>query len=401
MCFYIYLDDQDQEDVVVHEELETATEKPMEEKLLDLINENGCSPDKAIIILQAHQKSKEDIDSLSESPQQSTIDDIDEPVEVSSPLAIEASPSHACPLLQDSNTNEHSLSAELDPSLADELDNLIPIAHDTNQITSTGLPTRLNYDTTPSCTLDDTQTPDTNNVPAKGEASLYPSNETKHTSHPITCTPTAESRIPTQASRRVDLSCDTKSKDESLDTSLPNGSLVAPVLSQPPTSSIKGLLVVTSEETCGIHKSDNDSVSDNTVIANDHNGASSKSESHAPLPSASTPNIHTVPTPPSSTIPSTDTTNGQLVATSNEKNTINETVTNTEPAPTKSSDAMPTLSTEAEWEMEPKIVATESDHGRPPEGSSLFVLPPINFATLRMIRENGDEIMVPSERLHQ
>lgn len=390
MCFYIYLDNQDQEDVVVHEELETATEKPMEEKLLDLINENGCSPDKAIIILQAHQKSKEDIDSLSESPQQSTIDDTDEPVEVSSPPAIEASPSHACPLLQDSNTNEHSLSAELDPSLADELDNLIPIAHDTNQITSTGLPTRLNYDSTPSCTLDDTQTPDTNNVPAKGEASLYPSNETKHTSHPIMCTPTAESRIPTQASRRVDLSCDTKSKDESLDTSLPNGSLVAPVLSQPPTSSIKGLLVVTSEEICGIHKSDN------TVIVNDHNDASSKSESHAPLLSASTPDIHTVPTPPSSAIPSTDTTNGQLVATSNEKNTINETITNTEPAPTKSSDAMPTLSTEAEWEMEPKIVATESDHGRPPEGSSLFVLPPINFATLRMIQENGDEIVVPS-----
>ena len=388
--FLYYLDNQDQEDVVVHEELETATEKPMEEKLLDLINENGCSPDKAIIILQAHQKSKEDIDSLSESPQQSTIDDTDEPVEVSSPPAIEASPSHACPLLQDSNTNEHSLSAELDPSLADKLDNLILIAHDTNQITSTGLPTRLNYDSTPSCTLDDTQTPDTNNVPAKGEASLYPSNETKHTSHPITCTATAESRIPTQASRRVDLSCDTKSKDESLDTSLPNGSLVAPVLSQPPTSSIKGLLVVTSEETCGIHKSDN------TVIANDHNGASSKSESHAPLPSASTPNIHTVLTPPSSAIPSTDTTNGQLVATSNEKNTINETVTNTEPAPTKSSDAMPTLSTEAEWEMEPKIVVTESDHGRPPEGSSLFVLPPINFATLRMIQENGDEIVVPS-----
>lgn len=67
-----------------------------------------------------------------------------------------------------------------------------------------------------------------------------------------------------------------------------------------------------------------------------------------------------------------------------------------EPAPTESSDAMPTLSTEAEWEVEPKIVSTESDHGRPPEGSSLFVLPPINFATLRIIRENGDEIVVPS-----
>ena len=64
------------------------------------------------------------------------------------------------------------------------------------------------------------------------------------------------------------------------------------------------------------------------------------------------------------------------------------------------SNAMPSLSTEAEWEEDPKIVSTESDHGRPPGSSSLFILPPINFATLRKIREDGDEIVVPVKSIH-
>ena len=371
----------------------------MKEELTEFVQKKGISPTKAIELLEPHKK---DADSLSESSSLSIIDECplsdevppcpststDESIKASAtedtdmcPLSAKVpeaciqnlevckeneektdedvlvefindkgiSPNDAIEMLQQSEKDDDSLKAPPDEPIMGKYplpakvvlplvcsqDNFIPIS---NGILP-NLPTRQNPTT-------DTQPPDENSVTVKEGAYItlfheiqQPKNKHEEMSYSIMPTSPAELCTATQASRRDDSSHDTINKGASL--GMPNESLVAPNTSQSPTFSNTGQPFVPNKE-----KKSNTSVSgaSNTTIL-------ATSSCHNPVP-------------------------------------ISNTASST-PSP-KTSNTTPASSTEAEWETKPI-------DGWPPDISSSFVLPPINWVAPRLIRNKGDEIVVPAK----